>query len=196
MKNSVRCLCPNSTKKIASLTESSNDKDDTIKMLEKKCETVKSLKKDKLSLQKDCLRLSKKKQILLKELEEKGGLIAELQDILAHESQIIRARSGLYNQLSDDMQKTIMSLEGDAGVSADKCPQVIDIVSMNLFHQTLNLPHWTTANKIVEEVHAVAKIHVAEALIENKNVTLHSNGTSREKKKFVDHHITLENGRN
>ncbi|KAK3788546.1 hypothetical protein RRG08_030246 [Elysia crispata] len=48
-------------KKIASLTESSNEKDDTIKMLEKKCETVKSLKKDKLSLQKDCFRLNKKK---------------------------------------------------------------------------------------------------------------------------------------
>ncbi|KAK3770779.1 hypothetical protein RRG08_036381 [Elysia crispata] len=182
-------------KKIASLTDSSNEKDDTIKMLEKKCETVKSLKKDKLSLQKDCFRLNKKKQILLKELEEKDGLIAELQDILAQESQIIRTRTGRYNQLSDDMRKTIMSLEGDAGVSASKCPQVIDIVSKNLFHQTLDLPHWTTANKIVEEAHAVAKIHVAEALLENKNVTLHSDGTSREKKKFVGQQITLDNGR-
>ena len=104
-------------------------------------------------------------------------------------------RTGRYNQLSDDMQKTIMSLKGDAGVSTSKYPQVIDIVSKNLFHQTLDSPHWTTANKIAEEAHAVAKIHVAEALLENKTVTLHSDGTSREKKKFVGQQIALDNGR-
>ncbi|GFS05785.1 hypothetical protein ElyMa_004690600 [Elysia marginata] len=86
-----------------------------------------------------------------------------------------------------------MSLEGEAGAAASKCPLVID---KNLLHQTLDLPHWTTANKMVEEAHAIAKVHVAEEVLKNQNVALHTDATSRQKKKYVGQQITLDSGRN
>ncbi|GFR62709.1 hypothetical protein ElyMa_003587700 [Elysia marginata] len=52
-----------------------------------------------------------------------------------------------------------------------------------------------TANLIVEEAYALAKLHVAECLKELSNVTLHSDGTSRQKKKFVGQQLTLDGGR-
>ncbi|GFS25408.1 hypothetical protein ElyMa_001686900 [Elysia marginata] len=81
------------------------------------------------------------------------------------------------------------------GIAASKCSEVIQIVSKNMFGRTLDLPHRTTADLIVEEARALAKLHVAECLKESSNATLHSDGTSRQKKKFVGQQLTLDDGR-
>ncbi|GFR82131.1 LOW QUALITY PROTEIN: hypothetical protein ElyMa_002357600 [Elysia marginata] len=183
-------------KKNSALVETLKEKNLALDELEKKGQLVDGLRKDKLALQKYSSKLLKEKRELSEELKSKNECIVNLQDLMCKETAQVSTRTGQFNQFSDDMRKTVMSLEGEAGVAASKCPVVIDIVSKNLFHQTLDLPHWTTANKMVEEAHAIAKMHVAEEVLANQNVTLHSDATSRQKKKYVGQQITLDSGRN
>ena len=41
------------------------------------------------------------------------------------------------NEFTTDIRKTMIQLQGEAGVAASKCKQVVQIVSKQLFDQTL-----------------------------------------------------------
>lgn len=96
------------------------------------------------------------------------------------------------------MRKTVLGLAGSANVSSSRCAQAIKVVSANLFNRHLEdneLPCSVTCDNIIKgEGEALAKIQVAEAVLNSTSCTLHGDGTSQDQKKIFSQQLTLNSG--
>lgn len=89
-----------------------------------------------------------------------------------------------------------MALQGQCNVAASSCSNVIQIVSRFIFGKHFdikNLPSVSSALNFADEAHHVAKHHIAEKLLKSKHFTLGIDGTSRQKKHYVERHVVLDN---
>ena len=96
----------------------------------------------------------------------------------------------------DNIRKCIIQLQGESGVSAKKCPEVIQCVSKWLFGVNFtekDLPYFKTALNMADEGHMLSKMQVEEA-ISTQHFDLHMDGTSQDHCKFVGQQFTLESG--
>ena len=100
------------------------------------------------------------------------------------------------NAYTDDVRKAVLLLQSAAGVAASKVARAIDIVSSNIFHHEFkeSLPSTQTALNICDEGFVLSNMQSAEAILSSTNVTLHSDGTSRDQKKVVGHQLTVDSG--
>ena len=151
-----------------------------------------NLKSEKILLQK---RASRLKMDCQKLREEKGKVDHEaLEAIIAGKSpDPIITREAKCNRLSDSMRITMMGLQ-EAGVAASKCPAVVGIVSQHLFGQDLDLPSASTALNMGDEAHVLATLQAAQVIMESENATLHTDGTSRQKRQYIGQQVTLADG--
>ena len=101
------------------------------------------------------------------------------------------------NRFSDEIRKTVLRLQGEANVPASMCSAVISIVTDCLFDQQLqkkDLPtHQTTLNMLAEG-HVLSSIQTTGKLLQAGNATLHTDGTSRDTKKYIGQQLTLDSG--
>lgn len=66
-------------------------------------------------------------------------------------------RDSFCNRFNDNVRMTIIGLQ-EAGISASKCPTVIDTVGPNLFEEKLgDLPSISTSANISDESHFISK---------------------------------------
>ena len=87
-----------------------------------------------------------------------------------------------------------MSLIGEANVAAQNCAKIIQIVSKHLFKTDIpldKLPCPSTALNIASEAFHVSQNHVATKLKECEHFTFASDGTSRDKKHYLERHVIL-----
>ena len=100
------------------------------------------------------------------------------------------------NAYTDDVRKAVLLLQSEAGVAAAKGARAIDIVSSNIFHHEFkeSLPSTQTALNTCDEGFVLSNMQSAEAILSSTNVTLHSDGTSRDQKKVVGHQLTVDSG--
>ena len=68
------------------------------------------------------------------------------------------------------------------------------VVSRNLFGQKLNIPSASTAENISDKAHVLSKVHATEKVLYSSGVTLHTDGTSRQKRQHIGQQITLSDG--
>ncbi|RUS74049.1 hypothetical protein EGW08_018198 [Elysia chlorotica] len=155
---------------------------------------ISELTTSKRNLEKLNSKQRKNIQRLKTSLDEKDEQISTLLKDIDETRGNVETRTATRRSFSDELRMTVMALQA-SGVASSKIPTVIDIVSKTLFEQTLDIPHRTTANRIIEESNAMAKLHISECLRDNTNVTLHTDGTSRQKKKYVGQQLTLDDGR-
>ena len=108
----------------------------------------------------------------------------------------VNLKSNCNNQYTDDVRRTVICLQSQAGVSARNVSKAIQIVADNIFHCKFQeqLPCAQTVLNIVDEGLVISNLQVAEKINESKHVTLHSDGTSRDHKKVVGHQVTLDSG--
>lgn len=100
------------------------------------------------------------------------------------------------NRYNDNVRKTVLSLK-EANIPSRRCSEVIKIVASNLFEHEFDkqdLPSHQTVLNICDEGHVLARVQVADQMLASDNVTLHTDGTSRDQKKYVSQQISLDSG--
>ena len=83
----------------------------------------------------------------------------------------------------------------ETGVSAENVSKVIEIISKHMFnHKFKNLPSAQCATNMLHEGFVLSNTQSAESAIAADNITLHSDGTSRDGKKIVGHQMSEDDG--
>ena len=98
---------------------------------------------------------------------------------------------------TSDVVKAVIELVGEAEVPAVRCGRVIHIVSKNIFHNEIpltELPSERTTLRYADQGHVLSKIHVASKLEGCGAYDLHSDGTTKDHRKYVGHQVTLDSG--
>ena len=109
----------------------------------------------------------------------------------------VELKGSCNNVFSNDVRLTYMSLQGEASVSASNCSKVINIVSKYLYRQEIpleSLPSIQTALNMATEGQYLSKQHVIESILHNPHFMLGTDGTSRDKRQFIEQHIVLSDG--
>ena len=132
--------------------------------------------------------------------EENTALRREIQDLLKandNEAPQLNTRDKMHNRFTDAMRLTLIELQGKANVPSTQCAAAIKIVAKNLFNTELgkqDLPSTQTAINVGDEGGVLAQCQVAEKMLKSKNITLHSDGTSRGGHKLVSEQVNLDCG--
>lgn len=132
-----------------------------------------------------------KRRKLGKELEKARDAIKALQEDVAAPIPVTRDVTGRF---TEGVVKCVMELETECEVPARRCSDVIRSVSRHLFGVEFDehaLPSKTTNLRIADQTHSLAKFHIAEEMA-NKQYDLHTDGTSKNTKKYVGFQVTLE----
>lgn len=98
---------------------------------------------------------------------------------------------------TDDVRQLYMSLMGEANVSSVQASKTVQLVAKHLFHTMLKkeeLPSPRSCINFMYEAHHIAKQHVASSIRGCNHFMYGSDGTSRQKRHYLEHHIVLDNG--
>ncbi|GFS13008.1 hypothetical protein ElyMa_003126000 [Elysia marginata] len=156
-----------------------------------------------LTLQKRCSALKKEvsklktKNCDLKDKVNSCDLeVSKLTYSVEKERGEINLKSDAKNAFSDELRQTVISLVCDAGVSAAKVSDTIQIVSENIFNYKITqpLPCAQTVVNMCDEGFVLSNLQVAQSIVSNDYATLHSDGTSRDGKKIVGTQLSLSDG--
>ena len=155
------------------------------------------LKKEKHSLQKVNHHLKQEVRKWKEKVKQNQHLETAVQHYTIPDLKLETKTKQGNNQFTNDIRKTMIQLQGEAGVAASKCKEVVQIVSKQLFDQTLTdkeLPCVQTIINMADEGHVISKLQVAEMTLHADNATLHTDGTSRDHNKLVGQQISLPSG--
>ena len=98
---------------------------------------------------------------------------------------------------SDQIRLLYMSLQGEANVAASQASKVVRLVAKFLFNKGLplrDLPCPRTCLNFMHEANHIAKQHVVSKIRKSAHFTYATDGTSRNKKHYMEHHIVLDGG--
>ena len=101
------------------------------------------------------------------------------------------------NVFSDAVRLTYMSLQGEANVSASNCSKVVNIISKYLYKKEIpleSLPSTQTALNMATEGQYLSKQHAVETILQCPHFMLGTDGTSRDKRQYIERHIQLSDG--
>ena len=138
-------------------------------------------------------KLQQKNKDLQFQLVQTQGMLGDAENRATH---LVTFREEK-NCFSDATRQTLIELQGDGSVPASKCKTVIKAVAKHLFNTNLDekdLPRLQTAINVADEGHILTKFQAAEKMLAGENLTLHTDGTSRNGKKIVGHQISLDSG--
>ena len=99
---------------------------------------------------------------------------------------------------SFDVEKCAMELSGELDVPTNKCSKVIQTVAKWVFGKTIkitDLPSTSTVGNMLDRAQCLSKFQVAEGIVDGEMWDLHSDGTTRDGKKFVGTQVILDTGR-
>ncbi|GFO35080.1 hypothetical protein PoB_006158500 [Plakobranchus ocellatus] len=136
---------------------------------------------------------------LQKRLQNEKSTTAALCEVIKDDDddKEIKLKEERFNQFSDNVRLTYMTLQGEANVAASNCTKVVQIVAKNMFNTNLTyseLPSCSAALNFADEAHHLAKYQVVESVRKCNHFTLATDGTSRQKKHFIERHILLDDG--
>ena len=89
---------------------------------------------------------------------------------------------------SFDVEKCAMELSGELDVPTNKCSKVIQTVAKWVFGKTIkitDLPSTSTVGNMLDRAQCPSKFQVAEGIVGSEMWDSHSDGTTRDGKKFV-----------
>lgn len=137
-------------------------------------------------------------------LEENGNLKEQIQHLLAAQNENDEpavqqpvTRLSDKNRFSDDVRRTVLELQGEGNVAASKCNFIIRTVAEHLFGTKISekdLPCTSSSLNVADEGHFLTKFHASEKIRGAANVTLHTDGTSRQGQKIVGFQVSLDSG--
>ena len=158
----------------------------------------KQLKNVRKQIQKLRAKCMGKKKAVLKLKNDNVSLKNDILRFDAKESKCMNGLKGKKNTVySDCVRQVVLALLCQADVAAGNVAKCIKIVSECLFNYNIDLsslPCKQSVINIMYEGLAISNYQVVENALSRNDVTLHSDGTSRDHKKIVNHQITLDNG--
>ena len=110
----------------------------------------------------------------------------------------IETREEGSKKFTKNVVKCVIQLIGETEVSAKNCGTAMKIVCDNLLDIQLNpedLPSERSSLRFADQGHILAKHQIAEALLETSYSDLHSDGTTRDHRKYVGHQVTIDSGK-
>ncbi|GFN87124.1 hypothetical protein PoB_001363000 [Plakobranchus ocellatus] len=156
--------------------------------------------KEEINLLKSKIKIEQTSKLrYLNELKTEKSTTATLMDAIKADEgdRQIKVREEKYNQFSDNIRLTYMALQGEANVAASNCTKVVQIVSQHMFNTNLassDLPSCSAALNFADEAHHVSKYQIVDYIRKSNHFTLATDGTSRQKKHFIERHIILDDG--
>ena len=97
----------------------------------------------------------------------------------------------------ENIEKCVMELVGELEVSTANASPVIACVAKWVFGKDVplaDLPKSSIATTMIDRAHVLAKIQVAEEMLNSQRWDLHSDGTTRDHNKILGHQITTDKG--
>ena len=167
------------------VNEQSNDVESLKKEINNLTEENKNLKTEKRDLKNEMRLMEAEIRSLNKKIID-GDIGSEDVDIKCDKN----------NAYSNNVRQTVIQLMSNVGVSAENCSKVIKIVSEGVCNKKIHqkLPCGQTCLNIALEGQVISDIHTAESVLSSDAVAVHSDGTSRDPKKVVNHQITTDKG--
>ena len=100
------------------------------------------------------------------------------------------------NRFRHNVRLASMDLQGirKAEVAASKCSQVVQMVSKHFFGRDYSLeelPSSSSALNFADEAHYIAMHQVVDQIQKSNHYTYASDGTSRQKRQYLERHIVL-----
>ena len=151
--------------------------------------------KKKIKSEQDMKNKYKKKSDLL--TEEKERCLSALNSVKSEEDIVLTQKEEKCVMYSDNVRQLYMALQGEANVAASQASKVVQLVSKHLFKKDLSLdelPCPRTCLNFMTEANHIAKQHIVSEIRDNNHFTYGTDGTSRSKKHYMEHHIVLDNG--
>lgn len=98
---------------------------------------------------------------------------------------------------ADNIRQLYMALQGEANVAASQATKDVMLVAKHLFQKDLKaseLPCPRSCLNFMEEANHIAKQQVVSQIQDCKHFTNATDGTSREKRHYMEHLIVLNDG--
>lgn len=139
-----------------------------------------------------------------KELNSMKGTVLKLESELISvqddtDNKTFKTRTeGHGHPFTDSIEKCVMQFVGECDIPATKCAEVIQSVAKWIFDKDIHLsdlPSSSTAVNMMDRAQVLAKHQVAEEILGSSRWDLHSDGTSRDTKKFMGCQVTLDSGK-
>ena len=102
------------------------------------------------------------------------------------------------NRFGDGIVKSVIELVGENEVPAGRCAKVIKTVGKTVFDVDISmseLPSERTALRFADQGHVLAKIQLGDEMNKAEGWDLHSDGTTKDHRKYMGHQVTLNNGK-
>ena len=129
--------------------------------------------------------------------EEKSSLLYALHSEAIDNDVILTQRVGKCTMFSDKVRQLFMTLQGETNLAAAHVSKVVMLVSKFLFNKDIplsELPCPRTCLNFMQEAHHIAKQQVVEEISQSEHFTYCTDGTSRQKLHYMEHHAVLDNG--
>ena len=156
---------------------------------------IKTLKQSKKNLQ---TMLSESRQTVAR-LNEKIQRIEQECEKLAHELEDNNEKLVLKdgNKYSDSVVTCIMQLIGEIGISSSRCSPAIQCVAKTLFDcaiEQADLPSDRSVMRFADRGNVLAECHLTDTILKSDGFDLHTDGTSRDHRKYVGNQATMSSG--
>ena len=158
-----------------------------------KCLEVKKLNSTIGKLENKNEELSQHIALLLKDIKEE----ADTDSDICPRNTKMKLKDSEKNRYSSQVRKTLIALQHDGNVPARKCSFVLRTVAKNMFNVDIeekDLPCTSSVLNMSDEGHVLSKIQAAEKILDTKNCTIHTDGTSRGGEKFLGFQVSLDTG--
>ncbi|XP_041362472.1 uncharacterized protein LOC121378388 [Gigantopelta aegis] len=126
--------------------------------------------------------------------QECDSYIVQNEDLKSGEKTLL-TKAG--NKYSDAVVKCIIQLIGEASVPASRCASVIQCVSKCLFDRQIDIDKLLSERstlRYADRGHVLAKYHIADSIMKSDRFDMHSDGTSRDHRKYIGSQATLSSG--
>ncbi|GFS06377.1 hypothetical protein ElyMa_002964100 [Elysia marginata] len=98
---------------------------------------------------------------------------------------------------ADNVRLLYMTLQGEANVAASQASKVVMLVAKYLFDKEIpqhDLPRPRICLNFMYEANHIAKQHIVNEIRNANHFTYATDGTGREKRHYMEHHIVLDSG--
>ena len=102
-----------------------------------------------------------------------------------------------FNTYTHNIRELYMSLQGETSIVPAQTSKAVQLVAKHLFDKDIPLqalPCRKTALNFMDEAHHIAKQQIVEKIQDAEHFTYGSDGTSRQKRHYMEHHLILDSG--
>ncbi|GFN96481.1 hypothetical protein PoB_002298700 [Plakobranchus ocellatus] len=102
-----------------------------------------------------------------------------------------------FNAYTNNIRELYMSLKGETSIVPAQTSKAVHLVAKHIFDKAIPLqalPCRKTSLNFMDEAHHIAKQQIVATIKRADHYTFASDGTSRQKRYYIEHHLILNSG--